>query len=61
VRANKVLHRTLLLQKILSQAEMKFHEELISLKKQTNNHEQEVEEVYFIIIIIIFYISILIS
>lgn len=43
-RANKVLHRTLLLQKTLSQAEMKFHEELISLKKQTNNHELEVEE-----------------
>jgi len=43
-RTNRALYETMSLQKHLTKAEIKFHEELISLKKQTNNQELEVNE-----------------
>jgi hypothetical protein len=42
-RLNRAMNTTLQLQKNLTRAEMKFHEELIGLKTQTGNQEQEVE------------------
>jgi len=42
-RLNRAMNTTLLLQKNLTKAEMKFHEELIGLKQQTCNQEQEVK------------------
>lgn len=43
-RANVAYNTVVLLQKNLTKAEMKFHAELISLKKQTDNQGQEVED-----------------
>jgi hypothetical protein len=42
-RLHKAMNTTMLLQKNLTRAEIKFHEELIGLKKQTSNQEQEVK------------------
>jgi hypothetical protein len=42
-RLNRAMNATLLLQKNLTRAEMKFHEELIGLKTQTSNQENEVD------------------
>lgn len=45
IRRANVAHNTIVhLQKNLTKAEMKFHAELISLKKQTDNQNQEVVE-----------------
>jgi len=43
-RLNRAMNTTMLLQKNLTKAEMRFHEELIGLKIQTNNQEQEVKQ-----------------
>jgi len=42
-RLNRAMATTMLLHKTLTRAEMKFHEELIGLKIQTDNQQQEVK------------------